>query len=115
MRAASQAAWPGLDLLTVDSGMNPLLASYTGAPYMIRGTDPAAYASDARSWWQSLGQQLPDDAAGNGVTGQPASWTPGLPGWVPGADQLNAVGLGAAGVLLALLVIGFGLLVLWTA
>lgn len=111
---SSQAAWPGLDLFTADLDVNPLLASYTGAPHQIRGTDPAGYGQSALAWWESLGEQPVDSSPA------PAAQNVGLPGWlswVPGVDKAEegakAFGLGAAGVLLALLVVGFGLLVLW--
>lgn len=40
----------GLDLMTQDSGANPLIAGYIGAPYQIRGTDPAEYGRAARAY-----------------------------------------------------------------
>lgn len=50
-----RSAWPGMDFQTADSGLNPLLASYVGAPYQVRATDPAGYAKDAVGWWQAIG------------------------------------------------------------
>jgi hypothetical protein len=104
---AGNRAWPGLDFMTIDSGINPFVASYEGAPYMLRGTDPASYSRDAVGWWQSLRSPAPAPET-NSPGIMPASWSFGL----PGTDALKAVGIGAAGVLLALLVVAFGLLVL---
>jgi hypothetical protein len=102
---AGNRAWAGLDFLTIESGINPLVASYEGAPYMLRGTDPTQYAQTATAWWRSLGTPEPDTPTN--TSAMPASWSFGSP-----SAMLKSVGIGAAGILLALIVVAFGLFVL---
>lgn len=103
-------AWSGLDFLTINSGINPLVASYEGAPHMLRGTDPADYSRDAAAWWEALNTSAPaPGAATNAIGVMPASWS--LTDVLP-VEAMKKVGIGVAGVLLALIVVAFGLLVL---
>lgn len=101
-----RAAWPGFDLVTFDSGGNPLLDSYAGAPTTVRGTDDAGWGRQVLALWNA---QASD--AGNGVTGS----TPATPVsfGIPGADSVKRLGVGAAGAVLALLIVTVGLLILW--
>lgn len=99
-------AWAGFDFLTIDSGINPLVASYEGAPYAVRGTDPVDYARNARDWWGQLAVPATDTDTTTPV--EPASWFPSF----PGADTLKQYGIGIAGAVLALIVVAVGLVVL---
>jgi hypothetical protein len=45
----------GFDLMTAESDANPLIASYIGAPYQVRATDPASYGRAAADYLQGGG------------------------------------------------------------
>ncbi|SRR5258705_13523782 len=97
-------AWEGFDLMTITSGINPLVASYSGAPYQLRGVDDAAYSRTARSWWATSPADVPLDGMlqAGGIPFIPDSWE----------EKAAAFGKSAAVVLLALVVVAFGLFIL---
>jgi len=90
--------------MTITSGINPLVASYSGAPYQLRGVDDAAYSRTARSWWATSPADVPLDGMlqAGGIPFIPDSWE----------EKAAAFGKSAAVVLLALVVVAFGLFIL---
>lgn len=100
--------WQGLDLMTEDSGVNPLIASYVGAPYQIRGTDPAGFGRATLDYWQQNGAA----PIGNAVTAVSNPVTEAAAG--AGASLWDKVKSGVFGGLLGLVVVALGLaLLIW--
>lgn len=96
-------AWEGFDFLTIDSGINPLVASYTGAPHMARGVDPSGSARNAVDFWNGLNASAATPTVGASL----------LPSLMPNDDTLKKVGYGALGGLLAIVLITLGILIIW--
>lgn len=88
--------WTGQYFRSVQFG-NPLMASIQGAPWQVRGTDPASSYDTLE--YAAGGMQTP--------TATPAGLSlPSLPDWFP--DWLKSIAIGGTGVFvgLALLVVG---------
>jgi hypothetical protein len=85
----------GLDMMTIDSGENPLIASYMGAPHQVRGVDPAEYGRAAVASWGADASSLAAVPAGVVQAATPGLW-----------DQFKT---GFAGVMLALVLVAGGL------
>lgn len=98
--AGAADLWTAMDLLAFDSPtVDPLTASYVRVPGRVKGSDPAEYAREARRYW--LGEEPPVTQAG---------LIPQLPDF---GAMWGEVKVGAAGILLALLVVAVGLLILY--
>jgi hypothetical protein len=95
----------GLDLMTSDSGANPLIASYMGAPYQIRGTDPAEYGRAARAYL----------AQGGGPIGAAIDVGVSAATHAAGAEsKWDKIKTGASGAVLGIVVAALGIAyILW--
>lgn len=103
--------WQGLDLMTMDSGVDPFGASIVGAPHQIRGTDPAPYGRATLDYWQQNAPAVASDV--NATTGSLASAAAGVASGA-GASLWDKVKSGVFGGLLGVVVVALGLaLILW--
>lgn len=96
MMQRNAEAWEGFDFMTIDGGVNPLIASYTGAPFQARGVDPNTTAQASVAFWRGL---LP----GPDLSDLPTDMGP---------STLKKIGFGAVGSLLAIVLIAIGLLII---
>lgn len=104
--------WQGLDFMTQDSDVNPLIASYIGAPYQIRGTDPAGFGRATLDYWQQNSAN-PIGNATAAVTGPLTSAAAGVAA-DSGASLWDKVKSGLFGGVLGIVVVALGLaLIIW--
>ena len=107
--------WVGFDFATARSGMNPLAASYVGAPHMVRGIDPARNALDALEWF-GQGAPAPEEAvtpSADAATGIPIPGVDGITKWLD--EKGRAIAIGGTGVFIGLVLVVVGVLILFFA
>ena len=102
---ASPSGWTGRLFDSWQFG-NPLMASYQGYPFQVRGTDPAS-AADTLTWAGNGMQETPSTPDGTPVSNV------GFPGFNVMPDWLKSFAIGGTGVFVGLALLIVGLLFLW--
>lgn len=82
----------GFDLMTLDSDVNPFTASYLGAPFQVRATDPADYGRAAVAYLGGGPVSGPVTSAASGVV----------------AGTWDKVKTGVSGVVLGIILVALG-------